>query len=260
MIIDSHAHIIGSAGVMVMDVSVEACLAHMDKVGCDYLIQSSGDGLGNPASFVGYAENAIALYEKSGGRMLTSFVFDPKQAEVCLRIIEENAGHPAFAGIKIHPSDHAVDAEDERYRACWDAAKRLDMPIMSHTWALTSNPKQVFSLPEKFEKFLAAYPEVTFIFGHSGGRVSGIRKAAALGRRYKNAYFDIAGDILDYQLIEYLAENVGADRILLGSDVGWFDVSVAMGMVLGADLTTAEKALILGENAARIYKIPERKQ
>ncbi len=260
MIIDSHAHIIGSAGVMVMDDSVEACLSHMDKMGCDYLIQSSGDALGNPANFEGYAEKAIALYEKSGGRMLTSFVFDPKQSEKCIEIIEKNVSHPAFAGIKIHPSDHRVDAEDERYRLVWEIAKKLELPIMSHTWALTSNPKQVFSLPEKFEKFIAAYPEVIFIFGHSGGRVSGIRKAAELGRKYKNAYFDLAGDILDYQLIEYLAENVGADRILLGSDVGWFDVAVAMGMVLGADLTTAEKALILGGNAARIYKIPERKK
>lgn len=255
MVIDSHAHIIGLASVMVFDYSVKKCLEHMDKVGCDYLIQSSGDGIAHPSKLEGYAKNAIDLFEKTNGRMLTSFVYDPNKGEESVRIIEENASHRAFVGIKIHPSDHKVDAEDERYRIAWETAKKFNLPIMSHTWALTSNPKQVLALPEKFEKYIKDYPDVTFIFGHSGGRVSGIRKAMEIGKKYKNTYFDIAGDILDFGLIEYMTQNVGADRILIGSDVNWYDLSVAIGMVLGADISTEEKALILGENAARIFKI-----
>jgi predicted TIM-barrel fold metal-dependent hydrolase len=134
-------------------------------------------------------------------------------------------------------------------------AKKYGLPILSHTWALTSNPKQKFSVPERFERFLEEYPEVNFIFGHSGGRVEGIKTAVEIGTRHKNAYYDIAGDIYDRRLIEYIAGHVGADHLLFGSDVPWFDPARQMGMVLGANLTTEEKALILGGNASRLFGI-----
>ena len=129
------------------------------------------------------------------------------------------------------------------------------MPILSHTWALTSNPKQKFSVPERFERFLEEYPEVNFIFGHSGGRVEGIKTAVEIGTRYKNAYYDIAGDIYDRRLIEYISGHVGSDRVLFGSDIQWFDPAPQLGMILGAELSTEDKELILGGNASRLFAI-----
>ncbi len=263
MIIDSHAHLtgqlgVGSFGIMAFSNSIEVCLAAMDRVGCDYVIQQSCIGLSARTDFTGYAEVSIAAYEKSGKRILTNFYYDPRQPEAGLSIMEKYHTHPAFVGIKIHPSTHGVSADDARYRPVWEAARQYSLPIMSHTWALTSNPVQVLSVPEKFEKYLKDYPDVPFVFGHSGGRVSGIRTAAALGQKYKNTYFDLAGDVYDYGLIEYLTETVGADRILLASDAYWFDLAVPMGMVLGADISTEAKKQILGENAARLYGIEAR--
>jgi len=182
-------------------------------------------------------------------------VFDPRMAEIDIKMIEKNHDHPAFRGIKIHPSDHGVWAYDDGYRACWEAARKYDLPIMSHTWALTSNPKQKYATPEQFVKFLEEYPDVTFIFGHSGGRTSGIKVAAEIGRTHKNAYFDMAGDIYNRHFVEYMVNMVGADHLLGASDILWFDLSMVIGMVTGADITSEEKALILGGNAARIFKI-----
>lgn len=263
MIVDSHAHLtgrfdVGSLGIMAFSNSIDVCLAAMDRLGCDYIIQQSCIGGGVRTDFTEYAEVSIAAYEKSGKRILTNFYFDPRQPEAGLKIMEEYHAHPAFVGIKIHPSAHGVSAEDARYRPVWEAARKYKLPIMSHTWALTSNPAQVLSVPEKFEAYLQEYPDVVFIFGHSGGRAGGIRTAAALGQKYKNTYFDLAGDVYDYGLIEYLTETVGADRILLASDAYWFDLSVPMGMVLGADISTEEKKQIAGENAARLYGIEAR--
>lgn len=254
MIIDSHAHFADKA-VQIYDASLERCLETMDRLGIDRMIQSLGKALSRRADFEGHVEECDALFEASGKRIYSYFIFTPLMSEFCLKLIEDNHNDPAFVGIKIHPADVNCYADDEAYRPIYEIAKKYHLPILSHTWALTSNPKQKFSVPERFERFIKEYPEVNFIFGHSGGRVEGIKTAVEIGTRNKNAYYDIAGDIYDRRLIEYIAGHVGADHLLFGSDLGWFDPASQMGMVLGANLTTEEKALILGGNASRLFGI-----
>jgi len=176
-------------------------------------------------------------------------------ADIDLKTIETYHDHPAFRGIKIHPSDHGTWADGEEYRVMWELARKYKLPIMSHTWALTSNPKQKYSTPERFVRYLEEFPDVTFIFGHSGGRTPGIKLAAEIGKTHKNAYFDMAGDIYNRHFVEFMVRNVGADHFLVASDINWYELSVQMGMVLGANISDEEKKLILGENAARIFKI-----
>lgn len=256
MIIDSHAHF-AEQTVTVLDPSLKRCLETMDRLGIDYMIQSLGKALGHGkhADYEGHVEECDEIFEKSGKRIFSYFVYNPFLVDFCIKMIEDNHKDPAFVGIKLHPSMHNVYADDEAYRPVYEVAKKYGLPILSHTWALTSNPNQKYSVPERFERFIREYPEVNFIFGHSGGRVEGIKDAVEIGTRYKNAYYDIAGDIYDRGLIEYIAGHVGADHLLFGSDLGWFDPTSQMGMVLGAKLSTAEKELILGGNASRLFNI-----
>lgn len=252
-IVDSHAHFLEGDGIPRMAESPEAFVEQCDKVGCTYVIQSTCRSLAARPSFENLNEICKDLYERSNGRVLSYIVYNPNYAEECLDIIEKHHDEPYFVAIKIHPSDHSVWADDESYRPVWEAAKKYNLPIMSHTWALTSNPKQKYATPERFEKFIKEYPEVTFIFGHSGGRTAGIKVAAALGEKYPNTCFDIAGDIYNRKLIEYLVAHSGPERVLIGSDIGWFDLSIPIGMVLGTDFTQEEKEMMLGGNAIRIF-------
>lgn len=255
IIVDTHAHFGESDAIMRFGESPEDFLAHCDKVGCTYLIQSTAVSLSRRPSFENLNEICRDLYDRSNGRVFSYIVYNPNYAEECLKIIEKYHDRPYFVGIKIHPADHSVWADDEAYRPVWEAAEKYNLPIMSHTWALTSNPKQKYATPERFEKYIKVFPNVSFIFGHSGGRTSGIKVAAALGAKYKNTFFDLAGDVYNRKLIEYLVSHAGADRVMVASDIGWFDLSVSIGMVLGADLTLEEKELILGQNAMRVFGI-----
>lgn len=254
MIIDSHAHLTDSAGVMQFDATLEGYMEHFDHIGCDYVIQVLGQAIGGNIVDE-YIEKSIELYEKTNGRVLNYFFFHPARVEESLKYIEEYHDHPAFVGIKIHPSDNSTWADDEVYRAVFEIAEKYDLPIMTHSWALTSNPKQKYATPLKFEKFVKEFPNVKFIMGHTGGRTPGIKEAVEMGTRYKNLYYDIAGDIYNRKLIEYVVKNVGADKLMIGSDIAWFDLSFPIGMVMGADITSEEKEMIVGGNAARIFKI-----
>ncbi len=91
------------------------------------------------------------------------------------------------------------------------------------------------------------------ILGHAGGRYEGHRAAAKLARSYPNVYMDLSGDSYSFGLVEWLVEQAGADRILFGSDLFMIDARTVMGRVLDADISSAAKALILGENAVRIF-------
>lgn len=258
VIVDTHTHFGVENSIKIFDgASKEAFLAHADRVGCTYMIQSGISFLKQRPEFTDFDEKCRELYEWSNGRVVSMVVYNPIYAEECLELLDKYHDRPYIVGIKIHPSNNSVWADDESYRPVWEKADQYHLPIMAHTWSLTSNPKQKYATPDRFEKYIREYPNVNFIFGHSGGRTPGIREAAAIGAKYKNAYFDLAGDIYNRKLIEYLVSTVGADRVLLASDLGWFELSVPMGMVLGADITSEEKELILGGNAMRLFGLEE---
>lgn len=256
MIIDTHVHL-GTSSVYTFDFSLDYFLKTRDRYGIDMAINTPGCAIGSASykNFDMHLDECFEAFEKSGGRIVNYFFYSPNHVDQSLRLIEDNIKSKVMVGIKIHPSDNSVYADDERYRPAFEIAKKYGLPIMSHTWSLTSNPKQKFAVPERFETFIREFPEVTFIFGHSGGRVSGIKTAVALGEKYKNAHFDIAGDILDRRLVEYIVSRVGADRLLFASDNTWFDPSVQMGQILGSGYTLEEKELMLGGNAQRIFKL-----
>ena len=257
VIVDSHIHFGIGNPVMVFDETAEGYLTQSDFTGCTYMVQSFMEMLDKRPCLDNIDERCQELYEQSGKRVFSLLVFNPNYAKECLEIIEECHDRPYIVGIKLHPSDHSVWADDEAYRSVWELADKYHLPIMSHSWALTSNPKQKYATPERFEKYIREYPNVKFIFGHSGGRVPGIKTVAELGAKYPNVHFDIAGDVYNRKLIEYLTKKAGVDRLLLASDMGWFDLSFSIGMVLGSDLTLEEKEMVLGGNAVRVFGLEE---
>ncbi len=259
MIIDSHTHFT-TPGVMTIDSSMECMIKTLDRFGIDAMISaySPATGTTKHADRDGYIDICHDFFERSNGRIYSYFSYNPHFSDFFIGEIEKHHNEKFMTGIKLHPSSSGVFADDEGFRPAFEAAKKYGMPVMAHTWALTSNAKQKFAVPERFEKYLKEYPEVNFIFGHSGGRISGIKKAMELGEKYQNAYFDISGDVFDRHLVEIMVNRVGADKILFGSDNTWFDPSVQMGLVLGANISIEDKTLILGENAARLFGISEK--
>lgn len=250
--IDTHMHMGASPSYVTRDVSVESLLQKMDGLEIEYGISSHMLGLQNV--FEEGAERDVAYHRQSGGRIFAYFVFNPLYAQTALEVIQKYQGHPVFKGIKIHPSGCNVDADDERWRPVWETAKALRLPILSHTWNISQyNPNQKSAFAGKFEKYVAEYPTVDFIFAHSGGRWDGIIAAMKIGMQYRHTYFDIAGDILGNGVVETLVGHVGADRILWGSDCYMIEQRPMLGVVLGSNLKTSDKEKILRYNAEKLF-------
>jgi predicted TIM-barrel fold metal-dependent hydrolase len=254
MIVDAHVHLGDVAQFRIADPSAEAMLVLMDCLGIDVSISAHFAGL------VGCFEDAYqaseAAHERSGGRLPYWLVYHPLCPKDSLAWIERAWGRPGLVGVKIHPAQHQVFPEDVRYEPVWRMAAERGLPILTHSWALSDyNPTQRYATPEHFESRVARFPEVTIILGHAGGRYEGHLAAARLAQRYANVYLDLSGDVYSFGLVEWLVGQVGADRILFGSDAVWIDPRTRLATVLDADISLEAKEQILGGNACRLFRI-----
>jgi len=253
MIVDSHMHLGMVAVQASVDKSIEAVMAHMDHLGIDISI-STGSGLMFGRFEAGF-EEAMQAYRRNGGRIVSCAYFNPHYGEESLKQVRRCLKHEAFVAIKIYPGV-GIYANDERWDGAWRLASELAVPILTHSWWESDyNPVQRYSMPNLFERHIKAYPDVNLIFGHAGGRYEGHRVAADLARRYPNVYMDLSGDSYSFGLVEWLTGQAGADRVMFGSDLYMIDGRTVMGRILDADIPPDAKALILGENAARVFKL-----
>jgi predicted TIM-barrel fold metal-dependent hydrolase len=257
MIVDAHTHLGSFASFYGPENTVADLLALMDHLGIDVAVQIHGASI--MECFEEAYEQSVAAFEESGGRLPFALTFHPHYAGESLALIERSLEHPGGVAIKIHPGQHQVWPESPAYEPVWDLAAARGVPIITHSWALSDyNPTQRFATPEHFEHSVASYPQVNLVLGHAGGRYEGHLAAAKLARAHPNVYVDLSGDVYSFGFIEWLVEQIGADRILFGTDVNWMDPRTHLGRVLDAGISPQEKALILGENACRIFNLGER--
>ena len=251
-IIDAHMHLGPRPARMVPDQTVESLIASMDHLGIERCISA------NRLSMMGQYEEGLAsdlaASKKADGRIYSFCLFDTRTPQQDLDSILSHKDDQLCVGLKVLPINDSTDADSEQYRPLWEVARKVDKAIMAHTWDVsTYNPTQKYAVAGKFEKWLAEYPDVNFVFGHCGGRYNGMKQAIALGRKYPNAYFHITGDLWQTGFLEELVENVGADRVLYGSDYTMIEQRPMLGVVYGANIPNVDKEKILYHTAARIY-------
>ena len=253
MIIDAHCHLGRSPQFHFPDVTVGRMLGLMDRLGIDRAV-CCHLGMLQGAWDLGYRESLEAFHETSG-RIVFLAAFDPSDVK-SLQRVEGCLDREEFVGVKIHPSIHGCPADNERYDPIWQVAARRQVPLLTHSWDVSEqNPVQKLSFPSRFETYVARYPEVKLILGHSGGRYLGHIAAAEMAGRYPNVLLDTSGDCYTLGLIEYLAEQAGPDKLMFGSDMTWIDPRTQLGMILDADVTADAKQKILGDNAARVFNL-----
>ena len=157
-------------------------------------------------------------------------------------------------GIKVHPAAHRTYASDPRYAEAFRLAAKYGKPIMSHTWEVsTYNPTQKYSCPHLFESHLKAFPQVSLVLGHAGGRPSTMPEVSYLCAHYPKVSVDLAGDYFHRGVIHTLAREIGTERIMFASDINWIDPRCTLGMLLQSDLTDGALLDILVNNSRRVY-------
>jgi predicted TIM-barrel fold metal-dependent hydrolase len=133
------------------------------------------------------------------------------------------------------------------------AAQRWNLVVLQHAWSQTNlRQRSYHSDPADVAMLARRNPEVRIIMPHlTGIGVRGVLEA----KPWPNLYVDTSGGLPDEQLVEYAVEQLGADRLLYGSDLPIRSPQVAIARIMGSRLTTAEKQRVLYDNAARLLQL-----
>lgn len=259
-IVDAHIHIGYMANFYMPDNSLDKMIKIMDKCKIEIVCASHIAGLMTHHYEYAHSETMKAI-KTFPGRIYGYAIFDPIFPEKSLDIVKRYMDMEGFIGVKIHPAGHRYPIDGKYYQPLWEYASENKVPILTHTWDATPQntypyelvPPQVNAQPKLVDSVAIRYPNIKIIMAHSGGHYNGHLQAIEVVNKHQNVFVDIAGEPIGFGLIEWFVKEVGAQKILYGSDLNWLDPRAHIGRVLGARIELEEKEKILLKNAHSIF-------
>lgn len=126
--------------------------------------------------------------------------------------------------------------------------------IMQHTWFVTGGKQSPgASTPAELAKVAAKFPEQKFICAHAGGEWQrGIRAV----QDSPNILVETSGFDATAGFIEMAVRELGAERIVFGSHLPSRSLGTELSKVIAADISEADKRLVLGENFRKLIQRP----
>ena len=130
-----------------------------------------------------------------------------------------------------------------------ERAASMQAVILQHTWLKTGGNEPGESTPYDVVALARRHPGVQFVCIHTGGDWErGIR----IIRTTKNVCAEIAGSNPTSGFVEMAVRELGAERVIYGSDVGGRSFASQLSKVIGANIPDSAKELILGGNLRRL--------
>jgi aminocarboxymuconate-semialdehyde decarboxylase len=207
---------------------------------------------------------------------------------LAVELMEEAHRDLGFNGFEISADVNGHELEDRRFDPVWAKATELGVTAILHPQGFTEGQRMgdyylvnVICMP--LASTLAVtrmilggvwerHPDLSMVVVHGGGYLPyyfgrtdhafavrpELRKH--IRRRpseyLRKLHFDTA--VFEPRMIEYLVDEFGADRVLLGTDYP-FDMGPTdpLGFLARARLDEGSRALILGGNAARLFHIAQ---
>ncbi|MEZ4733673.1 MAG: amidohydrolase family protein [Caldilineaceae bacterium] len=163
--------------------------------------------------------------------------------------LERCVGDFGMKGIKLWI---AVNARDVRLDTVMDGARRHNLPVLHHAWYKSTGYIYNESTPADIRHLALRFPDVSIIMAHLNG--CGVRGVLDI-QDLPNVVIDTSGSQPDAGFTEFAVEQLGADRVLFGSDAPIRDYAVQLAKVTGAQISDTARQQILGENARRLLKL-----
>ena len=243
-VLDAHAHLAhkGCMGVEQCALAYndpDGLVGSMDRLGVDLACASSWSGITYAAADANDMDlDGVAAYP---GRLLAYGCLNPNYPALYAAEFERLFLGGKVIGYKPYPPRQLIPITDPRHEPALRWCDEHRAPVLCHAGPV----EHVVELAPK-------YPNARFLIAHSGMDWGFAEKVAAAARSYANVYAEITYTAILYGFCEYIVREVGAEKLLFGSDCVMRDIAPQLGWVAWARVSLADKRLALGQNMADI--------
>jgi len=130
-----------------------------------------------------------------------------------------------------------------------ERAVAMNLPILQHEWLKAGGNEPGESSPFDVVELAKRHPKLQIVCAHTGGNWELAIRAI---RDTKNVYAGIAGSDPTSGFAEMAVRELGAERVIYGSDVGGRSFASQIAKVEGANISDSDRRLILGGNLRRL--------
>jgi hypothetical protein len=243
-----HCHLIAVPGTTPEERMTEI-VKYMDRMGIERVMLSLGYPLYNDPSpeQLRVANDQVLRAIKFRPDRAYGFVYlNPNHLQASLDEFDRFVRDGPMVGVKLLIAKRCNSPELD---PIVDRAAAMKAAILQHTWLKVGGNEPGESTPYDIVELAKRHPRVPLICGHTGGDWErGIRVI----RSTSNIYADLAGSNPTSGFVEMAVRELGASRIIYGSDAFGRSFASQLAKVMGADVSEPAKQLILGENLRRM--------
>jgi predicted TIM-barrel fold metal-dependent hydrolase len=248
MIWDAHCHLSGVPGETPED-RLAQLIEFADRMGIERLCVSMGIKWSHdpaPDDLRRQNDEVLQAVSRFPKRAFGFVYLNPNHIETSLAELDRCVRRGPMVGVKLwvarRCNAHELDPLIRR-------ATELKAIVLQHTYVKTTGNLPGESRPMDLAELARRHPDATFVCGHTGGNweigIPAIRDC-------KNVYADLCGSDPTAGYTEMAARELGAERVVYGSDAGGRSFASQLAKVFGAQIPDSAKKLILGENLKRL--------
>jgi uncharacterized protein len=193
-------------------------------------------------------DDVLAALERWSHRAFGFVYLNPNHLDASLAELDRCVRDGPMVGVKLWVARRCHTPElDPIVRR----AAELKALVFQHTYLKAGGNMNLpgESTPMELAELARRHPSTPLVCGHTGADWEpGIRAI----RDCRNVFVDLSGSDPTAGLTEMCVRELGAERVIFGSDAGGRSFASQLGKVIGAEIPERAKKLILGENLRRL--------
>ncbi len=179
--------------------------------------------------------------------MFTGCAFvNPQFGEESIREFEFAIKELGFRCLKLMPTHHAFRCVTPAAHPLMKKAEELGVPVLIHSGTFFAHPLEIGVLAD-------AFPNVPVLMDHMGYRYY-TAEAVAAAKRSPNIHL-VTSIVMEPHIIRQAVKAIGADRVVYASNAPLAFPVTQIQVIRLAELSEADERKVLGDNAARIFRL-----
>jgi predicted TIM-barrel fold metal-dependent hydrolase len=244
---DAHTHFSAVTGTVPQRVA--QLLKYADRVGIERIVMFMGTSFiaqPTPQQFRQQNDEVLQAIAIAPDRVMGFVYLNPHYQRESLAEMDRCVRDGPMLGIKLWI---AIECSQPELDPIAQRAGELKIPILQHAYWRTWGNLPGESAPPDVATLALRHPEVSFICAHSGNDWErGFRAIRAA----KNVWTEVCGCDPTAGMVEMAVRELGAQRVLYGSDAGGRSFASQLAKVYSADIPVASKRLILRDNLRQL--------